>query len=207
LLVTGVNPVGAAAIAMGLLALGPQAQLGRSLVMNGGAGEGFDGWVAVAVDGKADVEECRPRDRCFVISNRGGFAQKFSVAGHDGEWLVFGALLKSERVDPAAGITGRAYLHVDFLSENRVRPYHYDGLRDVVPIHLASTPTWQYVWCASPVPTGTQSATIRFSLGSRKGIPYNGSRGWADDIVAYLVPDEAAARALGASLAAMHSGR
>lgn len=168
----------------------------RNLVVNGGAGERTDGWGTSPTN--ADVEDCGNRNNCFVVRRMGGFVQDFRLPLYrKGDLALAVGFVRAERLTLDTGITDRPNLHVTFMNQDQTRILYTKRLVSLATgIYTGSSPDWQRVWTAFEIPDGAAWGTLRLSLGSRKGIEQDGSRGWFDDVAVFVVPSEDDARSI-----------
>ena len=181
-------------IALGLLAFVQVTAGYRNLLVNPGANGGTDGWSVSQAD--AGYEACEPRNNCFVVQRFGGFVQDFKLPDSNvGQFALAVGFARAERTAPEAGITDRPNLHLIFSNQDRTRILYSSNIVSLqTAIHSGSSPDWQKIWAAYEIPAGAAWGNLRMSLGSRKGVEHDGSRGWFDDVGVFVVPTEAEAR-------------
>jgi hypothetical protein len=183
----------AAALVLSWMLAAPQVGSPENLLINPDASQDTKGWQLYM---GASLASCEERNRCFVVKERAGFVQKFPLPDNSaGQFVLMIGFAKAERVDPNAGITDRPVLHVTFENADASRILYTKRMVGNA-VHTAESPSeWQRIWSAYQIPDGATAGSLRLGLGSRQGIPHDGSAGRFDDLGVFIFRSEADARA------------
>jgi hypothetical protein len=178
----------------GMWAVQLNAQPPANLLTNSGANEDLLGWQVAGAATTATLADLGG-NRVFVLRGGASLVQVVPLMPEAaGQYLVYLAYARGDRVDRPADITDQPYLYGLTVSADGARILScHQGL--TMNSSTLTPGQWGRLWGIFRVPTGAALVTFEMRQGRRRGTPQDGSAARFDDVGLFLFRSDEEAQA------------